>query len=198
MESCIAPWSTYPSHSYTVTNANILSCIIHQLNINKCITKPISWNDNWILIFIFFVGRLLDPSASSYSSFMTSSFLIQTLNMDNRFFNNWVLHIPHRSRDLLSMVRAWSSIAPIFSSLLMSRASFSSQSLLKEITSFWHKFLERMKPLILGGHSRCLSPLLHSPLVLPLQVVLYSGSSHSSTIFSKPSSALSSYLQIAW
>ena len=34
--------------------------------------------------------------------------------MDKRFFKNWVLHIPHRLRDLLWMVRAWSSIAPIF------------------------------------------------------------------------------------
>ena len=42
--------------------------------------KVISWNDNWILIFICFVGRLiLEPSASSSSSFMTSSFLIQVL-----------------------------------------------------------------------------------------------------------------------
>ena len=42
--------------------------------------KIISWNDNWILIFICSVGRLLlDPSTSSYSSFMTSSFIIQML-----------------------------------------------------------------------------------------------------------------------
>ena len=65
------------------------------------------------LSFIRFMGRLLlDPSASSSkSSFMASSFLIQ---MDKGFFKNWVLHIPHRLRDLLWMVRAWSSIAPIF------------------------------------------------------------------------------------
>ena len=37
----------------------------------------ISWNDNWILIFIRFVGRLL--SASSSSSFITTPFLIQML-----------------------------------------------------------------------------------------------------------------------
>ena len=74
--------------------------------------KTISWNDNEILIFICFVGRLLSyPS----TSFMTSSFLIQMLNMDKRFFKNWVLHIPHRLRDLLWILRAWFSIAPIFS-----------------------------------------------------------------------------------
>ena len=40
--------------------------------------KTISWNDNWILIFICFMGRLL-LSASSSSSFTTASFLIQML-----------------------------------------------------------------------------------------------------------------------
>ena len=40
--------------------------------------QTISWNDNWILIFICFMYRLL-LSASSSSSFMTSSFLIQML-----------------------------------------------------------------------------------------------------------------------
>ena len=42
--------------------------------------KTISWNNNWILIFICFVGRLaLEPSASSSSSFMIASFIIQML-----------------------------------------------------------------------------------------------------------------------
>ena len=110
--------------------------------------------------------------------------------MDKRFFKNWVLHIPHRLRDLW-MVRAWSSICShLSSSLLMRRASSSSQSQLKVITSFWHTFLTWMNPMIMGGHS-----LL---LLLPLQDVMHSGSSHSSTIFSNPSSELSSYLQIAW
>ena len=119
--------------------------------------------------------------------------------MDKMFFKSWFVHIPHRLRDLLWVVRAWSSVSPIFSYLDMSRASSSSQILLKVITSFWCTFLEWMNPMILGGHSRWLSPLLHSPfLLLPLQVVLYSGSSHSSTIFSKPSSDLCSYLQITW
>ena len=50
------------------------------MNINKCITKQYHKNDNWILIFIFFMGKLLlDPSASSSSSFITTSFLIQML-----------------------------------------------------------------------------------------------------------------------
>ena len=79
--------------------------------------------------------------------------------MDKRFFKNWVLHIPRCLRDLLWMVRAWSSIAS--SSLLMSQASSSSQSQLKVITSFWHTFFTWMNPTILGDHSRWLSPLLH-------------------------------------
>ena len=42
--------------------------------------KTISWNGNWILIFISLVGRLLlDPSTSSSSSFTIASFLIQML-----------------------------------------------------------------------------------------------------------------------
>ena len=136
--------------------------------------KTISWNDNWILIFICFVGRLL-LSASSSSSFTIASFLIQMLNMNKRLFKNWFLHIPHRLRDLLWMVRAWSSVAPIFSSLIMSRASSScAQSLLKVITSLRNTFLAWMNPMILGDHSRWLSPLLHSSLLLlPLQVVLW-------------------------
>ena len=134
--------------------------------------KTISWNDNWILIFICFVGRLLlEPSASSAYSFII---YYPNSNMDKSFFKSWVLRIPHHLRDLLWMVRAWSSVAPIFSSLIMSRAYSSSQSLLKVITSFWHIFLAWMNPMILGGHSRWLSPLLHSSLILlPLQVVLW-------------------------
>ena len=166
----------------------------------------ISWNDNWILIFIHFVCVLLESSASSSSSFMIASFLIQILrwiisssrdqififliawgiffrwwDLDLQFLPSsllflWVelLHIPHRLRDLLWMVRAWSSIAPIFCSLIMSRASSSFQSLLKVITSFWHTFLSWINPTILGGHSRWISPLLHSSLLLlPLQFVLW-------------------------
>ena len=120
--------------------------------------------------------------------------------MDKRFVKNFVIHIPHRLRDILWMVIAWSSICShISSSLLMRRASSSSQSLLKVITSFWHTLFAWMNPMILGGHSRWLSPVLHSPLLLlPLQVVLHSISSHSSSVFSKPSSELYSSLQIAW
>ena len=137
--------------------------------------KTISWNDNEILIFVCFVGRLfLEPSASSSSLFIIEYFLIQMLI----WIRGWVLYIVHRSRDLLWMVRAWSSVAPIFSSLIMSWASFScvhsSHSLLKVITSFWHTLLTWMNPMILGGHSRWTSPLLHSSLlILPLQVVLW-------------------------
>ena len=82
------------------------------------------------------------------------------VKMDKRFFKSWDLHIPHLLRDVLWMVRAWYSIAPTFSSRTSSSYVFSSQSLLKVITSFWHIFLEWMNPMILGGHSRWLSQLL--------------------------------------
>ena len=125
-------------------------------------SKTILWNDNWILMIICFVGRLLlEPSASLSYSFIIS---YPNAKMDKRFFKSWVLHIPHHLRDLLWMVRAWSSIAPTFSSLIMSWASsscvYSSQILLKVITYFWNIFLAWMNPMILGGHSRWLSPLL--------------------------------------
>ena len=90
-------------------------------------------------------------------------------------------------------------LLPSSSSLLMSRASSSSQIQLKVINSFWHTFFAWMNPTILGDHSRWLSPLLHSLLILLLlQDVLHSRSSHSSTVFLNPSSDLCSYLQIAW
>ena len=110
--------------------------------------KTISRNDNWILIFICFVGGLL--SASSSSSSIIASFLIQMLKMDKMLFKNWALHIPHCLRDLLWIVKSWSSVAPILFSVIMDRTSSdvcSSQSLLKVITSFWHTLLEWMNPM---------------------------------------------------
>ena len=134
--------------------------------------KIIWWNYNWIIIFICFVGRLLlEPLASSSSSFITTSFLIQMLRWTRASSR---IHIPHHLRDLLWTMRAWSLVAAIFSSHIMSRSSscvHSSQSLLKVITSFWHTFLEWMNPMILGGHSRCLSQFLHSLILL--QVVFW-------------------------
>ena len=44
------------------------------------------------------------------------------------FFHILVLHIPHFLRDLLWMVRAWYSVAPILFSLIISWASSSSES----------------------------------------------------------------------
>ena len=136
--------------------------------------KTISWNDNWILIFICFVGRLL--SASSSSSFIIAPFLIQMLRWirgSSRiesfifliawgiFFESWPLDL---------------QLLPSSISLIMNRYSscvHSSQNLLKIITSFWHTFLHWMIPMILGGHSRWLSQLLYSLLLHPLlQVVL--------------------------
>ena len=133
--------------------------------------KRISWNDNWILIFICFVGRLLlEPSASLSSSFIIEPFLIQMLRWirgSSRveffvfliawgiFFGWWELYIHFLP----------SSLILLWVELLL---------LLKVITSFWHTFLEWMNPMILGGHSRWLSQLLHSPLLLlSLQVVLW-------------------------
>ena len=124
----------------------------------------------WNTYLYFFVGRLLlEPSASSSSSFMTSSFLIQMLKMDKRLFKNWVLHITWGI-----FFESWEIYLQFLPfPLIMSRASYcvcSSQNLLKVITSFWHTFLQWMNPMILGRHSGWLSKLMHSPLLLlPLQ-----------------------------
>ena len=158
---------------------------------NQMHNKTISCNDNWILIFICFEGRLLEPSASSSSSFIVASFLIQIIRWIRSssrieffiFLIAWGIFFEWWELDL--------QLLPSSSSLLMSR--------LKVITSFWHTFLAWMNPMILGGHSRWLSPLLHSLLLLlPLQDVLRSGSSHSSTVLLRSYSDLCSSLQIAW
>ena len=140
--------------------------------------KIISWNDNWILIFICFVGRLLlEPSTSSSTSFITTSFLIQILRWirgssrieSSVFLIAWGVFFGSWELDL--------RLLPYSISIIMSQYSYyvrSSQSLLKVITSFWHTFLKWMNPIILGGYSRWPSPLLHSSLLLlPLQVVLW-------------------------
>ena len=130
----------------------------------------------WQLNTYLYLFRGYTPSwAFSLIVFFIHDSIVSYPNakVDKKFFKSWDLHIPHQLRGLLWMVRAWSSVAPIFSSLLMSQASSSSQSLLKVITSLWHTFLKWMNPMILGGHSRWLSQLLHSPLLLLLlQVVL--------------------------
>ena len=119
--------------------------------------------------------------------------------MDKRFFKSWVLRIPHRLRDLLWMVRAWSSVAPIFSSVLMSRFSSSSQILLKVITSFWHTFLAWMdswswEAIQDGYHHFCILLFFfyHFKLFCILDL-------HILQLFSESQSFdLCSYLQIAW
>ena len=111
-------FSQHNIHPYltTVINATNLSCITHQLNIIKCITKQYHEMIIEYLSFIRFMGRLhLDHSALSSSSFMKSSFLIQMIiSIRGSSRIEFFFHIPHCLRDLLWMVRAWSSIAPIF------------------------------------------------------------------------------------
>ena len=111
------------------------------------------------LSFICFVGRLLlDHSASSSSSSMKSSFLIQMIR--------W---IRGSSRiEFFIFLIAWG------------------------IFFEWWEVDLQFAPIFL------LLFLWDELLLLPLQDVMHSGSSHSSTIFSNPSSKLCSYLQIAW
>ena len=90
--------------------------------------KIISWKDNWILIFICFMGIFLLESSASSSSFSIVSY--PNAEVDKKFFKSWDLDISHWLRNLLWMMRDWSSVSSIFPSLLMNRASSSSWSLL--------------------------------------------------------------------
>ena len=76
---------------------------------------------SWVESFLILQLHRLLHSIVSYASD----------KVDKRFFKSWVLHIPHCLRDLLWMMRAWSSVSSIFPSLLMNLASSSSWSLLK-------------------------------------------------------------------
>ena len=141
----------------------------------------VSWVDSILIILLYHLLHSWNHHfLSKWQEFEFFIFLIAW----GIFFEWWELDL---------------QLLPSSSSLLMSQASSSSRSQLKVITSFWHTCFAWMNPMILGDHSRWLSPLLHSPLLLLLlQDVLHSGSSHSSTVFLNPSSDLCSYLQIAW
>ena len=134
--------------------------------------KTISWNDNWILIFICFVGRLL--SASPSSSFITISFLIQMLNMDKRFLQE-LSYSYSSSLDVSSLNRenlifGWSHLLFSYYELRFFLCVLFPES--SEINHFLLAHIPRMNE----SHDprRPLSQLLHSPLLLlPLQVVLW-------------------------
>ena len=102
-------------------NVNNLSCITHQLNTIKCITKQYHEMAIEYLSFICFMGGLyLDHSYLSSSSFMKSSFLIQMIRWirgSSRieffiFLIAWGIFFEWWELDLL----------PYSSSLLISRA----------------------------------------------------------------------------
>ena len=85
--------------------------------------KTLSWNDNWILIFICFVGRLLlDPSASSSSWLMVASFLIQMI---------WRIRSSSRVEFFIFLIAWGIFFGWWYLHLLMGKASSSSWSLLK-------------------------------------------------------------------
>ena len=134
------------------------------------------------LSFVCFVGRIhLDHSPSSSSSFMKSSFLIQMIR--------WI-------RDS-SRIEFFNLLPSFFFSSYETSFFFFLYS--TESNHFLLAHIPRiMNPMIMGGHSRWLSPLLHSLLLLLLlQDVMHSGSSHSLAVFSNPSFELCSYIQIA-
>ena len=115
----------------------------HEMTI-EYLSLFVSWVYSLNFIFIIF---LIHNSIASYPN----------AKIDKRFFKNWVLHIPHRLRDLPWIMRAWYSVASLlllWVELLLVCAL--PKVLQKVINSFWHTFLEWMNPIILGGHSRWL------------------------------------------
>ena len=109
---------------HTVINANILSCIIHQLNIKKCITKQYhEMTIEYLSLFVSWVDSFLSLPLHH----LLHSWLHHFLSKCSRWIRGSSriesFIFPHRLRDLLWMVRAWSSIAPIFFSLIISWAS---------------------------------------------------------------------------
>ena len=176
--------------------------------------KTISWNDNWILIFICFVGRLLlEPSSSS---FIITSFLIQMLI--------WII-VSSRVESFVLILIAWGIFFGLWElylqllpfSLLLFESSFFLCALFLESIEGNHFLLAHIprmnkshdlgrpfKVLITISHYLLLHSLLQvvlwfeRPLYNMTVWSLHSGSLHSSTSFSKSSSNLGSSLQIAW
>ena len=131
--------------------------------------------------------------------------------MNKRLFKNWVFHIPHHLRDLLWMVRAWSSIAPIF--------FFSSYELrfflFPESTKSNHFLLAHI-PRMNESHDPgrpfkvdittsvfFTSSFTASSCSLIWETImaawsLHFGSSHSSTSFLRSCSDFYSFFQISW
>ena len=103
-----------------------------------------------------------------------SSFLIQMLRwrrVYSRVEPSYLSSLEGSSLDGKSLIFPYSFLLLWVEHLLMCALP---GIFLKVITSFWHKFLAWMNPIIMGGHSRWLSPLFHSPLLLLLlQVVLF-------------------------
>ena len=144
------------------------------------------------LSFICFVGRLhLDHSALSSSSFMKSSFLIQMIRWirgSSRieffiFLIAWGIFFEWWELDL--------QLLPSSSSLLMSR--FESNYFLLAYILCMNESHDHGRPFKVAITTSAFSTSSSTA-----SSCLHSGSSHSSTVFSKPSSDLSSYLQIAW
>ena len=112
------------------------------------------WKLNTYLLFVSWVDSILIILLYHILHSWNHHFLSND-KMNKRFFKNWVFHIPHRLRDLLlngeSLIFNCSHLLLLF--LLVE---------LKVITYFWHTFFTWMNPMILGGHSRWLSPLLHT------------------------------------
>ena len=160
--------------------------------------------------FIRFVGRLLlEPSASAYSSFMTSSFLIQMLRWIRGSSRFEPFIFPHRLRDILWMVRAWSShlLFSYYESIFFLCVLFPEST---EINHFLLAHIPHMneshdpgRPFKVAittfAFSTSSSTTTSCSLVWEMAVwSLHSGSSHSSTGFLSSYSDLCSSLQIAW
>ena len=170
--------------------------------------KTISWNDNWILIFICFEGILLfEPSASLSSSFIIASFLIQKLRWIRSssrvkffiFLIAWGIFFGWKELDLQLLPPS------ILELLLLFLESIEINHFLLAHIPHMNEFHDPGRPFKVAittfafftfSFTASSCSLIWETLMTTWS--LHSGSSHSSTSFLRSYSDLCSSLQIAW
>ena len=147
-------------------------------------TKYQQMHDSWILIFICFVGRfLLEPSASSSSSFIIASFLIQELS------SSYSSLLEGSSLDGKSLIFSCSHLLfPSYESIFFffSKSTKSNHFLLAHIP-WMNESHDPRRPFKVAVTTSSFTTSSCSLIweILMTAWSLHSGSSHSSTVFSK-------------
>ena len=170
--------------------------------------KIISWNDNWIFIFICFVDILLNPSTSSSSSFMVASFLIQMtrrIRSSSRveffiFLIAWGIFF-----ESLIFICSHLIFSSYDSSFFFFTKSAESNHFLLEHIPWMNEFHDLGRPfkvaITTSAFFTSSFPAWSCSSIWEILMTawsLHSGSSHSSTGFLRSYSDVCSSLQIAW